>query len=111
MVVQSVWLLYHKASLTPESPMNQDGSTFIQGVGVVPAKDVKSAVELFEQYLRGQHMALLELWKCEKWNPQSFTEDSLENRQINRVASGALESNSIYYACGVSSEALDCEED
>ncbi len=105
MVIQSVWLLHHKASLTPDSPMNQDGSTYMQGIGVVPASNMKEAMMLFEDYLAEQHMALLELWKCEQWSPENFTGDILESRQINRSASNALETNKIYYACGISSEA------
>jgi hypothetical protein len=111
MVIQSVWLLHHKASLTPDSPMNEDGSTFMQGVGVVPASNIKEALAFFDEYLASKHMGLLELWKCEQWNQQNFLADSLENRQINRAASNALESGKIHYACGISSEALDCEED
>ncbi len=111
MVIQSVWLLHHKASLTPDSPMNQDGSTFIKGIGVVSAANMKEAMALFENYLTAQHMTLLELWKCEQWNPEDFTSDNLENTQINRAASNALECNKIYYACGISSEVLDYEDD
>ena len=110
MNIHSVWLLYHKASLSINSPMNQDGSTFIQGVGVVPAEDMQTALKLFDDFLENQQMEILELWKCELWSAKDFTEDTLENRQINRAASNALESNKIYYACGVSSEALDAEE-
>ena len=111
MNIQSIWLLHHKASLTPDSPMNLDGSTFIQGVGVVPAEDMKAAMAIFEDYLSDQQMAVLELWRCEQWGPQNFLADTLENRQINRAANNALETNKIHYACGISSEALNCEED
>lgn len=111
MVITSVWLLHHKASLMPDSPMNEDGSIFMQGVGVVPASSMKEAINLFDQYLTEKRMGLLELWKCEQWHPKNFLADSLENRQINRAASGALEAGKIYYTCGISSEALDCESD
>lgn len=110
MVIQSVWLLHHKASLTLDSPMNLDGSTFMQGVGVVPAPTMKVAMTLFEDYLLARQMELLELWKCEQWIPENFTGNSLEAKQINLAASNALENNKIHYTCGVSSEALDCEE-
>jgi hypothetical protein len=106
MVVNSVWLLYHKASLSINSPMNQDGSTFIQGIGVVPAEDMQTALKLFDDYLQSQQMTILEMWKCELWNSNNFKEDTLEHRQINRAASNALENNKIYYACGISSEAF-----
>lgn len=111
MIITSVWLIHHKASLAPDSPMNEDGSTFMQGVGVVPASSMKEALGFFDEYLAGKKMVLLELWKCEEWNPKNFIEDSLENRQINHAAGRALEINKIHYTCGISSEALDCQED
>ncbi len=111
MIITSIWLIHHKASLAPDSPMNEDGSTFMQGVGVVPASNMKEALELFDKYLADKKMELLELWKCEEWDPKHFKEDSLENRQINGAAERALENNHIHYTCGISSEALDCEED
>ncbi|HEY6527453.1 MAG TPA: hypothetical protein VIZ65_02080 [Cellvibrionaceae bacterium] len=110
MVVKSIWLIHHKASLSADSPMNDDGSTFMQGVGVVPAVDMKEALTLFETYLANQKMAILELWKCEQWEPKNFSNDILEGRQINHAASNALQSNKIHYTCGFSSEALDSEE-
>ena len=54
MEIVSVWLIHHKASLDPYSPMNMDGSKFMVGIGVVPAVDMKSALELFEKYLQTQ---------------------------------------------------------
>jgi hypothetical protein len=110
MVIQSVWLLHHKASIAPDSPENLDGSEFMLGIGVVPAANMKEAIEKFDSYLANQKMKIMELWKCEQWNPKNFIEDSLQNRQINAAAEKALESGKIHYTCGISSEALDCEE-
>lgn len=110
LVIQYVWLLYHKASIAPDSPENLDGSTFMLGVGVVPASSMKEAIEKFDVYLATQKMQIMELWKCEQWNPKNFPGDSLENRQINGAAEKALENDKIHYTCGISSEALDCEE-
>lgn len=110
MVITSVWLLHHKASIALDSPENLDGSTFMLGVGVVPASGMKEAIEKFDAYLAKQKMEIMELWKCEKWDPRNFVGDSLESRQINGAAEKALESSNIHYTCGVSSEALDCEE-
>ena len=111
MIITSVWLIHHKASLAPDSPMNEDGSTFMQGIGVVPASGMTEALARFNEYLAGMKMDLLELWKCEQWDPKNFAANSQENRQINHAASRALEINKIHYTCGISSEALDCEED
>lgn len=111
MVVKSIWLLHHKASLSPDSPMNEDGSTFMQGVGVVPAVNMNEALQLFDSYLAKQKMTILELWKCEQWAPQNFSNDTLEGRQINHAAKNSLEANKIHYTCGFSSEALEGEDD
>ncbi|OZG71836.1 hypothetical protein BTA51_19640 [Hahella sp. CCB-MM4] len=107
----SVWLIYHKASMSPQSPMNMDGSEFMQGIGVVPATSMKEALERFEHYLREQHMALLDATKCEQYDPKNFSDPTQDNREIIEVASQALESGGIFYACGISSEAMDCMED
>lgn len=109
MLIQYVWLLHHKASIAPDSPENLDGSTFMLGVGVVPAKNMKEAIEKFDAYLASQKMEVMELWKCEQWDPKKFAENSQENRQINGAAEKALANNQIHYTCGISSEALDCE--
>ncbi|MGM8225192.1 hypothetical protein ACSV5M_01325 [Cellvibrio sp. ARAG 10.3] len=111
MKIQSVWLLHHKASLAPDSTENLDGSTFMLGVGVVPASNMREALTKFDSYLESRKMEIMELWKCEQWDPKNFIGDSLENRQINAAAGKALESDRIHYTCGISSEALDCEED
>lgn len=111
MVVQSVWLIHHKASLSEESPMNLDGSSFMTGVGVVPAPSMKEALSLFDEYLSKNKMSIIDSWKCEQWDPKNYDSNLLEGRQINNAAAKSLETNLIHYTCGVSSEALDCEED
>ena len=111
MEVVSVWLINHKASLSPESPMNMDGSEYMVGVGVVPATDVKSAISKFEGYLAENKMTVLELRKCEQWDPENFTDGTFESKQINASAGSALEECAIYYALGESSESLEFDED
>lgn len=109
MTVRSIWLLYHKASLSPNSPMNLDGSIFMQGVGVVPSSSMKEAMVEFENYLAKQKMELMELWKCEQWEPSNFNDNSPDSKMICAAAEKALESGVIHYTLGISSEALDCE--
>lgn len=110
MEIISVWLIHHKASMDTYSPMNMDGSTFMVGIGVVPATDMKQALELFDQYLQRQQMQIIEVWKCEQYSPEKFSESTQDNREIKEVAAQALETGEIFYACGISSEALDCME-
>lgn len=117
MEILSVWLIHHKASIDPDSPMNYDGSEYMLGVGVVPATSMKEALDLFDKYLSDQKMQVLELWKCEQYSPENFVDATQnnktlqDNKEINEVASQALENGTIFYACGVSSEALDCMEE
>lgn len=107
----SVWLIHHKASLSLDSPLNMDGSDYMIGVGVVPASGMEEAIQFFKEYLREQQMEVLELQKCELYDPQNFAEPTQDNNEIKEVATEALETGQIFYACGVSSEALDCMDD
>lgn len=108
MRVTSVWLLHHKASMGLSSQMNLDGSDFMIGVGVVPATSMKEAIDRFEQYLAENDMELVELWKCEQYSPSGRFGSEEEDLEIREVAPQALDSGTVYYACGISSEALDC---
>lgn len=105
MEILAVWLIHHKASMADDSPMNLDGSIYMVGIGVVPATNMQEALQLFNVYLEKQNMAVLDLWKCEQYFPKNFTEPSQQNRELNEVASEALDTNKIFYACGISSEA------
>ncbi|MGL6160201.1 hypothetical protein [Microbulbifer sp.] len=109
MELVSVWLIYHKASLDELSPMNEDGSEYMVGTGFVPATSMKEAISLFEKYLEEQKMEVLELTKCEQFDPANFDESTEEGKQILRVASSSLEDEQIRYV-GISSEAMDCDE-
>jgi hypothetical protein len=108
MIVRSVWLLHHKALLSEESLMNLDGSAFLTGVAVVPVQTMHEALLLFDAYLDEQKMMIMDLWKCEKWNPKNHDISTLEGRQVNNASEKCLETNLIHYTCGISSEALDC---
>lgn len=107
MEIVSIWLVHHKAAVDTHSPMNLDGSSFMIGIGVVPATDDKQAMEIFENYLKEQQMQVLEIWNCEEYSPENFVEPTLENREINEVAAQALDTGEVFYACAISSEALD----
>lgn len=107
MEIISVWLIHHKASIDTYSPMNLDGSSFMIGIGVVPAIDIKQAIGIFERYLIKQQMQILEIWKCEQYAPENFVETTLENREINEVAAQAIDTGEVFYACAISSEAMD----
>ncbi|OZG73083.1 hypothetical protein BTA51_11335 [Hahella sp. CCB-MM4] len=111
MEIISVWLIHHKASMDEYSPKNLDGSEYMVGIGVVPATNMREALDLFDRYLSDLKMEIMEVTKCEQYDPKNFVEPTEDNRDINEVAAEALESGRIFYACGISSEALDCLED
>ena len=110
METKAIWLIHHKASMTLDSPINLDGSRYIVGIGVVQAINIQEALQLFDVYLQKQYMAVLEAWKCEQYFPKNFVEASQKNSEINEVAQEALETNKISYVCGISSEALECNQ-
>ena len=106
MELKSAWLIYNKASLEEYSPMNFDGSAFMVGIGVVLATSIKEALEKFDTYLAGQKMSVIEVSKCEKFDPGNFVEDTKENASIKDVIPDVLERDEIFYVNGISSEAL-----
>lgn len=109
MELKSVWLIHNKASLEEYSPMNFDGSEFMVGIGVVLATDIKEALEKFDTYLAEQKMSVIEVSKCEKYDPDNFVSNTEENKFINEVISDVLENDKIFYVNGTSSEALLAE--
>ena len=110
MEIISAWLIDHKASLDELSRMNDDGSEYMIGTAVVPATSMQEALALFERYLEEQKMGLLELSKCEQFDPDHFDATSVKNQKIMCAAPSVLEDQKIRYF-GISSEAMDCDED
>ncbi|ABC30263.1 hypothetical protein HCH_03518 [Hahella chejuensis KCTC 2396] len=116
MEIVSAWLLYHRASMDPFSPMNLDGSEYMVGVGVVPATSMREALDLFDKYLAESKMTLMDLWKCEQYKGPigiggPIHEPSLNEPELGVTASQALENDCIYYVGGISSEALEYGEE
>ena len=106
MELKSAWLIYNKASLEDYSPLNFDGSEFIVGIGVVLATSIKEALEKFDAHLAEQGMSVIEISKCEKFDPVNFVDNSKENARIKEVIPDVLEKDKIFYVNGISSEAL-----
>ncbi|WLQ16208.1 hypothetical protein O5O45_09805 [Hahella aquimaris] len=108
MEIVSAWLIHHRASMEPTSPMNCDGSEYVVGVGVVPATSMREALDLFDQYLAKNKMALMDLWKCEQYSGpiRLFTTPTLTEKEAQESSQRALERDCIYYAGGISSEVI-----
>ncbi len=111
MEIKSVWLIYHKASLDKNSPINFDGSEFMVGTVVLLATSIKEALEKFDTYLAGEYMSVIEVSKCEKYDPGNFVNNTQENAEIRRVIPDVLEHDSIFYVNGISSKALRFRND
>ncbi|WP_431688744.1 hypothetical protein [Hahella sp. NBU794] len=106
MNTEDIWLIHHKASLSPNSPMNMDGSNYAVGIAVAPGKDLQEALARLHEYLRDNHMQLLDIWKCVKHNANDYGLDSEDPNGVERSIKKAQEQSKVFYACGLSSEVL-----
>lgn len=109
MEIISIWLIYHKAVLNKNSPMNFDGSSHMYGVGVVPAENESDAEEKFISFLADQKMQLEKIEKCVVYEARNFYEKTEDNDELKEVVSDALDNGVIGYACAISSEAYEFE--
>ncbi|ABC29120.1 hypothetical protein HCH_02297 [Hahella chejuensis KCTC 2396] len=106
MDTKEIWLIYHKASLNPNTPMNMDGSTYAVGIIAAPGKDLQDALVRFHELLKSNHMELLDLWKCIKHNANDYGLANEDPNEIERAIHKAQEHGKAFYACGLSSEVL-----
>lgn len=100
---QRVWLFYYQAALSPNSPMNLDGSDWVFAVALVPAASLSQALARFELSLQQNAESLLQLYKCEQWPAPDYPEELLA-KNLDVEASRALATDRIYQL-GISSEA------
>ncbi len=109
-----IWLIYNKASVSPLSPINMDGSDFVIGVSVVPSSNQEEAMSLFQKDLTDNHMELLELGSVVEFTSENYLQDnpqsSVLNREVIRAAEDAARRGMVYYVCEATSETLKSEE-
>ena len=72
-----VWLIYHKATLSEVSPLNLDGSEWIEGICIVPANDVDTALQGYRALLKEDHMEEIELYKVVLYRAEDYANDDL----------------------------------
>lgn len=99
-----VWLFDHKASLSEDSPMNMDGSTWLTGICVLTADDEAAASAEFEKYLSVKGMALLELFELSEYSPDRFPDSSGQAEQVNNAVRLVLQGDGPCYVCARTSE-------
>lgn len=104
---KSVWLIDHKASLSGDSPMNMDGSTWLTGIGVLAAENKAAAMEAFKEYLSGKGMELLELYDHSEYRPDKFSDTSSKSAQVNNAVRLVLQDGMPCYVYARTSEYYD----
>lgn len=108
---KQIWLIYYKASIGDRSSLNMDGSEFAEAVGVVNAENITEAIIALQKYLLNDYMDIIEISKCEIFNPDNFSDSSENSVEIKNAAAQAKKKNEIVHACGVSSKALAHQEE
>ncbi|MBU6954617.1 hypothetical protein [Hahella sp. HN01] len=103
----SAWIIHHKASMSEHSPMNLDGSEYIVGIVVVPASSMREALDVFDEYLSENEMQVMDIWKCEKYDPSNFKELTEESKEIRDVSIEVLESGEAEFVTGESSKVFE----
>lgn len=100
------WLIYYKAFIAENSPLNMDGSEYVFGVATVPAKDLKKALELFDARLQECALQLIEIYKCtiDHNAAAPYESDLLEGIQDSI---GAAISRQQVYLSVIGNESLD----
>lgn len=100
------WLIYHKASMGEGSSLNMDGSTYAYGVAVVPVRDLKSALELFEQTLKEDSMELIEVYKCVLGNDSATPYEPDLSEGIQNSVRTAISRGEVFLSV-IGNESLD----
>lgn len=102
----NIWLIDHKATLADDSPLNMDGSEWIWGVCVVPAKSEAEALTGFTDYLAKNGMAEPEVYHVEQYRPENYKDDSKRTRFIDHGVRIASERGVISYSYARTLESL-----
>lgn len=106
----NIWLIDHKATLSENSPMNMDGSSWILGVCVLKAPDREAAMEKFSEFLKSEGMELLESYEVSEYSATNFADESKRSRQINNAARMVGKDGETCYVYARTSEAMACDE-
>lgn len=104
---KTVWLIDHKASLSDDSPLNMDGSTWLTGICVLAAKNKEVAMAMFTHYLSERGMALFELYDHSEFRPENFTDASSQSAQVTDAVRLVLQDGHPCYVCARTSEYYD----
>lgn len=101
-----VWIIDHKASLSPFSPMNLDESDWILGVYLVSAESQQAAQEKFDLFLKSEEMELIEIYDICNFDSELFNDSSSRSLQIANANRLIAEQGGDCYVYARTSESL-----
>lgn len=102
-----IWLIDHKATLSENSPMNMDGSSWILGVCVLGAPDQQSAMSKFADFLQNEEMSLIETYDIREYHADDFTDGSDRTDQINYAIGRVKQDGETCYVYARTSETME----
>lgn len=100
------WIIDHKASLSPFSPMNLDGSEWILGVYLVSEESQQAAEEKFDLFLKNEEMELIEIYDICSFDSEMFNDGSSRSAQIANANRLITEQGGDCYVYARTSESL-----
>lgn len=106
-----IWLIDHKAMLGEFSPLNIDGSEWIQGVCVLGAESQEEAEAKFSNYLYDNQMDLIDVYEFLPYKSEDYMDDSDLTKQINHAV-GRVRSDGVEcYIYARTSETVKSDEE
>lgn len=100
------WIIDHKASLIPSSPMNLDGSDWMLGVYLVSAESQQIARKKFKLFLKNEGMELIETYDICSFEVERFNDNSNRSTQIINANRLITEQGGSCYVFARTSESL-----
>ena len=93
---QDIWLVYLKTRiLDPVCTVAFDDSEFLFGVCCVPAVEIH-ALDRIRKHITKNHMEIIDIFKCLRYNSQEWTDSSNEHKTIRRIAKMARRLDKIH---------------
>lgn len=105
-----IWLVYHKATLSENSPLNMDGSEWMEGICVVPADNVEAALKGYRDLLKKDHMEEIEVYKVLRYREEDYANDE-HAKHIAHGVRVATDQGETAYIGTLTSEGFADQED
>ena len=98
---KQVWVIFTKSKPLPQCLINIDGGEYYFAEVCVAVETDKGIppldpiIEQARQHLLESHLELLDVYKCIRYVPEEWPEETLLNRQIHAAAQKAQETGDI----------------